>query len=238
MILTFFRLSIFFTLKAVLTFSRLSIFCTIALFSTVSAAETLDFSEVFEKIRKKNEKDLGKKIDARLESALLSLQLKNIPAEMVEFGKKPELRLVFHQGKKPNLVLENVSPFYSSFFSPYEEILQKSGLFLGVDNHRSLESFSKEFIIEKVIKTDYDIKATVREKEGLKGDYAIFHYDENYQLKHADFYENGELTVIASFFFKKLNSEKTVPFRISIKFQKEQDAANHFLVNLKDYSLR
>lgn len=156
---------------------------------------------------------------------------------MIEFGKKPELHLIFHQGKKPELVLKNVSPFYNSFFSPYEEILQKSGLFLGVDNHRTLKSFSEEFIIEKVEKTTNDIKATVKEKDGLEGDYAIFYYDEDYELKHADFYEANELTAIASFFFKKADNNRKVPFRISIKFQKEQDAANHFLVNLKDYLL-
>lgn len=226
----------------ILSLFRFSTFCVIALlgsnfFSVALAAETLDKTKVFEKIRINNERDLGKKIEARLDSSLLSLQLKNIPKEMIEFGKKPELYLIFHQGKKPKLALKNVSPFYSSFFSPYEEILQKSGLFLGVDNHRTLESFSKEFIIEKIEKTTNDIKATVKGKDGLEGDYAIFYYDDDYQLKHADFYEANELTAIASFFFKKADNNKRVPFRISIKFQKEQDAANNFLVNLKDYLL-
>lgn len=233
MVLSLFRFS---------TFCVTTLFCIFALFSSIFfsvafAAETLDNATVFEKIKAGNEKDLGKKIEARLESSLLSLQLKNIPKEMVEFGKKPELYLIFHRGKKPELVLKNVSPFYNSFFSPYEEILQKSGLFLGVDNHRTLESFSKEFTIEKIEKTTNDIKAMVKEKDGLEGDYAIFYYDDDYRLKHADFYEANELTAIASFFFKKAENNKRVPFRLSIKFQKEQDAANHFLVNLKDYLL-
>ena len=192
----------------------------------------IDVNDFFMKLKKQNTSLFGKGFSSSLESTLIKAQLKNIPSDMIEFEKKPRLVLKFASGKKPLLVLENVSPFYANYFLPYEEIIQKSGLFLGVDDFNSYQSFIKEYQIQKLLKVAGGYSATIRQHDGLDGDYATFFFDENLKIKRADFFESNTVSASLKFFF----DEKTLPKRLVLEISKDNDKVDHFIINFKNYT--
>lgn len=194
----------------------------------------LDTKLLFEQIKKHNQKKFGKKFEAELSSNLIKIQMKNIPKETIVFGKKPKLYLVFHQGKKPQFVLKNVSAFYTNFFAVYEDVLQKSGLFLGVDNYHNSQKFLKKYQIFDAKKTDQGFKLSIKEKNGLEGDYATFHYDKNHQVTKAQCYEEKKLAAVVKFFFKKIK-KKELPSKVVMELFKEKSSPDHFFLYIEKY---
>ncbi len=152
---------------------------------------------------------------------------------MVLFNQTPELFLEAKKNASPKLVLTGVQPFYKNYFSPYEEFITKAGLFIGVDDYNSLNLLEKDFYF-KAEEKPREIIVSLREKEGLPGDYAEYFYNKSYILKKAFFYENQEKSLEITFFNQK-RGKFTFPKRMRViifnsnVLQKRKNKSQYFI---------
>ena len=172
-------------------------------------------AELFLEIKQVNEKNYPKYFSCALISTIITLQLKNIPPNMVEFNQEPTLYLSLTQKKPPQLKLKGVLPFYENYFLPYEELMGKAGLFIGVDNYFEFSSLQKAFNIEVMEKEKTTI-LTLSEKDSLPGDYGKYFFDEKKRLVKSAYYENNLESVNLSFFYQK-KKQYTLPKRIIVR---------------------
>ncbi|BBM89854.1 hypothetical protein COTS27_01567 [Spirochaetota bacterium] len=207
---------------------------------------------LYETIKKANNDRLPKYFSARLSAATVSLQIKNVPKEMIDFGKKPELHFHFKKNGAPRLVLNNVADFYKNFFAPYEEIFARSGLFLGIDGSSGKERFLQQFSVSAPKKSEEGASITIRERKGLPGDYAEYLFDDNWLIKQALFYEANTQTSEVKFYFTRKNNY-TLPKRILVYLTGPQSlqlaapqssttsqnaSADHIFITFSDYKFK
>ncbi len=205
------------------SFFKLLFFSFTFLFSFSIYSQEL--SVIFNKIKATNEKNYPPVFSCVIRSTIIDFQLKNIPADMIEFKKTPVLFVQAERTKKPKLELTGTLPFYKNYFLPYEDFIFRSGLFIGIDNYHTFSLLKKEFNI-KVKNQEKFLEISLKEKEGLPGDYAKYFFKkENYQLTKAFYYENNVESANLTFFYKKIKNY-LFPKRIIVRIDNSLNSTN------------
>jgi len=170
----------------------------ILLIHTVSFCAAIpDTKEIFSAISSFNNAHTPPFFMAQITSAFIDAQLKNIPKEKINYGSTPSVYLVFQKGRDVRIWVDNVDDYYRFSFSIFEDILHKSGLFMGINTYSTYPSFIRQYQIFW-IKGDelHPVKIKVVEKGALKGDYGIYFFSELWQLTGSEYYENNQLTAV------------------------------------------
>ena len=192
--------------------------------------------EIYNKIKKANEIYLPVEFSAKIDGLLIDLQMRNIPEDMIEFQKEPELYFYFKQGFLPKLLLKNVLPYYENFFSPFEKMIIQSGLFLGIDNYNSYKKFAKEYSFKLVFFDETGYQIRVIEKEGLNGDFGIYHFGLNWRIKKVVLFEERKQSLEIFFFYKKYKKYQ-LPKRLLVKLAESSEGPKEFFIDFSEYKL-
>lgn len=217
-----------------ISFFLKKIFFIFCFFFIFVQATTIDKQDFFKQLKDKHAHQLPNFFKVELESSVVSLQFKVIPKEMILFKETPRLFLLFKKKNHPILILEGVLEYYVNYFAPYESIIQNTGIFFGIDYYDNYQKFSKEFDF-KVIEIQGGFKAKVREKEGLRGDYAEYLFNKDLVLNKVIFYKKKIKHGESKIFYRKFK-QWTIPKKIIISFVKpEIGGLKEFSIHFKDY---
>lgn len=196
-------------------------------------AKQIDAEQFFKELKALNQKNYPDFFKVKLESSVLELQKKTFPPEMIEFNQEPTLYMLFKKSRSPILTLEGVLEYYKNYFTPYESIIENTGIFLGVDSYDSYKKFSDEYLIRVDTQSTGGYKFSVREREGLKGDYGEYFFNNEKKLIRINFYQDDKLHGHTLVFYKKLNdhTDKQVPSKMIVRYEKPE------IGGLKEFSI-
>lgn len=176
----------------------LSVFCVDRLPNT---------RDIFEKLYAQAEKNNPPQFSARLESKLITAQLRRIPKDKINFGKKPWVRFVFKQGHGFKIVIEHVDNYYKNMLSLYEDILAQSGLFLVMGRKNTYSKFIGDYRLYW-LKGKKNLPHTLKivEKDALKGDYGVFYIASNWQVQESKYYEDNKKVAELYYYYSSLSN--------------------------------
>ena len=190
--------------------------------------------EIFNNMRSANQKTVPSHFSATLSSKLVDAQIKRIPKDKIDFGKKPIVKFIFREGHGFRIVIEHVDDYYKNMFALYEEDLVKSGLYLVTGNKNTYSEFIGHYKLYwlKASKT-FPHRLKIIEKDALPGDYSIFFIREDWQIKKSDYYENNKK--VAEVIYHYLNlSNYTVISNLTLNMIKKK-GKNKIEFNFENY---
>lgn len=205
--------------------------------SSAPATEKITARSVFESLQKFRRDTLPPEFKADIKSPLFSNQFKNIPEDKITYNKKPVLKAAFKQNHNPSLILEGVSDFYKFYFSFFEQILLKSGIFTGVAENHNYRDFIKNYMM-------YWYKGTARypnilkmiEADALEGDYGRYYLSDKWQIHKGEFFTDKKKVLSFEITYFRTN-HYILPEVINVKIFQNEILKADFPVAFEKYEI-
>ncbi|MBN8215294.1 MAG: hypothetical protein J0L75_01570 [Spirochaetes bacterium] len=174
------------------------------------AAVSMTPAELFNALQQAADRNTPEHLRCRIVSPLVDAQIRQIPRDKIEFNAVPYAELLFKKGVGFRLMVRHVDDYYVRKLGIFEDILEQSGLFVGVGRRNTWALFSRAWEISELPEEGGLRRIKVRERDGLPGDYGIYYLSADWTLQKSEFFEGNQIRATLALSWQKLGEVSVV----------------------------
>jgi hypothetical protein len=174
-------------------------------------AKPMPASELFGALQEAADRNTPEHLRCRIASPLVDAQIRQIPKDKIEFNATPYAELLFKKGVGFRLMVRHVDDYYVRKLGIFEDILEQSGLFVGVGRRNTWALFTRAWDLSELPPDEAGLRRLkVRERDGIPGDYGIYFMSQDWVLQKSEFYEGNKVRATLALTWQKLGAVQVV----------------------------